>query len=467
MSRTVRRRILLAGLGFLLVAGAALGAYTLLGRREVTTSSSEALRFYRLGRANEWNMYFPEAMADYAEALKQDPHFVMATIRLAGLLRDRDPDRARALLDGVRPCLGSVSERERYQVRLFEMNMDRKDPKKIESVLDDYIRRFPDDPEGYFARYGIYKETERLPEAAADLEKVVAIKPNNAFAYNELGYYWLGQGNYSKAEEYLKRYLFLAPDQANPYDSLGELFISTGHYEEAEKNLKKALEVKPNFFVSMAHLGTLEVARGDLGAAAEHFKSAAEQTDVAGLRREWLWNATLALAVAGRSKEALALMELWPPVKAESNEREQRRKERTEGLHRSAILALVGRTHEAEAGLQALPSLPVDALSLQKEDLSRGIAAVQGVIAEREGRHKEAAAEFERALPKGPAVDGFGYFPNRDILRVFLARSLAAMGENAQAEEALKPVLSRNPKFQPALDVLAGVKGGTPAPARS
>jgi tetratricopeptide (TPR) repeat protein len=467
MSRTVRRRILLAGLGFLLVAGAALGAYTLLGRREVTTSSSEALRFYRLGRANEWNMYYPEAMANFAEALKLDPNFVMATIRLAGRLMDRDPDRARALVNGVRPFVSSVTERERYQFRLFEMTMDRKGPKEIEPVLDEYIRRFPDDPDGYFMRSGIYKSTERMSGAVADMERVIALNPNNAFAYNELGYYWLGQGDNAKAEEYLKRYRFLAPDQANPYDSLGELYISTGRYEEAEENLKKALEVKPDFYFSLAHLGTLDVARGDLPAAAELFRSAAGKTDSLGLRREWLWSATLSLALGGRNDEAMALMEKWPPLKAESNEKAQKRRDRTEGLHRSAILALVGRTREAAAGLEALPPLPADLSAEEKADFDRGLAGVQAVILEHEGRHKEAAAEFERAIPKGSAVSDSVYFPGRDMLCVLMARSLIESGETAEAEAALKPVLSRNPKFQPALDVLAGIKGGTPAPARS
>jgi tetratricopeptide (TPR) repeat protein len=467
MSRTVRRRILLSGLGFLLVAGVALGAYTFFGRREVTTSSSEALRFYRLGRENELNMYYPEAMSAYAEALKLDPNFVMATIHLAGRLMDRDPDRARALVNGIRPFLGSVSERERYQFRLFEMEMDHKGPKEIEPVLDEYIGRFPEDPDGYFMRSVLYKNTDRPAKAAADLERVIALNPNNAYAYNELGYYFLGQDNYAKAEEYLERYRFLAPDRANPYDSLGELYISTGRYEEAEENLKKALELKPDFYFSLAHLGTLEVARGNLQAAADRFRNAATKTDSVGLRREWLWSATLSLALAGRNDEAMALMEKWPPIRTESNEKEQKKRGRMEGVHRSAILALVGRTGEAAAGLDTLPPLPADVSPGEKADFDRDLAAVLGVIAEREGRHREAVEKLRLALPTAPATEGFGYFPGRDILRVLLARSLAEIGQTAEAEAALKPLLSRNPKFQAALDVMARLKGAAPGAARS
>lgn len=467
MSRTVRRRILLAGLGFLLVAGVALGAYTILGRREVTTSSAEALRYYRLGRENERNMYYSEAMSAYAEALKRDPHFVIATVRLAALTRDRDPDRARALFEAVRPFAASITEREQVQFRIFEMVMNQKATKELEPVIVDYVRRYPDDPDAYMTRSSLFVKLNRMPEAIADLEKVVALNPNFAVAYNQLGYYWLGQGDYSKAEEYLRRYRFLAPDQANPYDSLGELYVSTGRYQEAEENLKKALLVKPDFYPAVAHLGTLDVARGNLPAAAARFQEAAEGTDQPSFRREALWSATLALAVAGRTDEAIALMEKIPPIRVESDEKQQKRRERVERTQRSAILALVGRTREAAAELEALKPLLGDLPPDERSDCDQDMAAAEGLIAAREGRNEEAVAAFRRAIPKGPAAGGFGYFPARDMLQVALAQSLTALGRADEAEAALKPVLSRNPKFQPALDVLARAKGETPAPARS
>jgi tetratricopeptide (TPR) repeat protein len=467
MSRTIRRRLLFAGLGVVLTAGVALGAYTVLGRREVTTSSSEALRFYRLGRENERNMYYTEAISAYAEALKHDPHFVMATIGLAALTRDRDPDRARALFEGVRPFADSISRRERYQLRLFEMRMNRKGSNEMEALLDEYVRKYPDDPEAYLLRSDIYTDPARMPQKMADLENVVSLNPNFAVAYNQLGYYWLGQGDYSKAEEYLQRYRFLAPDQANPYDSLGELYISIGRYEEAEENLRKASAVKPDFFPAIAHLGTLEIVRGNLPAAAARFQEAAEQTDSPKDRREWFWSAAMTLAIAGRPEEAAAVAAKIPPMKVESDEKQQMMRERVDHLHRTLFLALSGRSREAAAELEALKPLLADLPKDEKVPWGENVAVCEGAIAEREGRHEEAIAAFRRAIPQGPTASGTVYFPARDLLHVALARSLGALGRVDEAEAALKPVLSRNPKFQPALDMLARVKGGTPAPARS
>ncbi len=466
MSRNLRRRILFAGLGLLLTAGVALGALALFSRREVTTSSSEALQYYRLGKEYQLKMYYKEAVGAYAEALKFDPHFVMATAQLAALTWDRDPERARVLFECARSSAGSISERERLQLRIFETGMNAKDSKELEPLLDEYVRRFPDDPEGYVQRASLYTRTSRMPQAIADLEKLISLNPNYASAYNELGYYWLRQGDYAKAEEYLRRYRFLAPDQANPNDSLGELYYSIGRYEEAEEFLKKALVVKPDFYASRAHLGTLEVARGRLAEAAEQFRAAAEGTELTGQRSEWLWSEALTLAVAGKAEEATAVVGKIPPPPSDSNPTRQRIIDAQIQLRRGLFAALLGRTAEAEAVIAPSTALIADAPKEAKENLEVFLAAVRGFIAAREGRHAEAVEAFRAAIPERPET-GNVYFPARDMLRIALSQSLAALGRADEAEEALKPILSRNPKFQPALDALSRIRSGSPAAARS
>lgn len=466
MSRTLRRRLLFAGLGLLLMAGAALGAYAVFGRREVTTSSSEALQYYRLGRENERNMYYKEALGAYAEALRLDPHFVMATLRLATLTRDRDPERARSLLECARSSADSLSEREHLQFRILETSMNSKEPKEVEPLLDEYVRRFPDDPEGYFVRAEMYTATGRVSQGIADLEKLIALNPNYASAYNTLGYYWLSQGDYRKAEEYLRRYRFLAPDQANPNDSLGELYISIGRYEEAEEFLKKALEVKPDFYPSLAHLGTLEVARGRYVEAAEHYRAAAEATERTGDQREWLWSAALSLAIAGKTEEATAIFGKIPPPPADSDASRQQIADVHLQLRRGVFEALLGRTGDAKAAIASTPTLVAALPGEAKENAERGLAAIRGFVARREGRYEEAVEAFRASIPDRPDA-GTVYFPGRDLVRIALSQSLAALGRTSEAEEALKPVLSRNPKFQPALDALDRIRNGSPAAARS
>jgi tetratricopeptide (TPR) repeat protein len=222
MARLPVRRASLLALGGLLTVGVAFGAYSFLGRREVTTSSAEAYRLYKLGRENELKLYYKDAVANYAEALSHDGHFVMATVRLAAYMRERDPERAKALMDGIESFRESVSPREKLTIQLFEAMWDSKDQKETETLLNEFLRRFPNDEDAHYTRAGFFLKSDRPKDAMAEYEALLRLNPNCALAYNSLGYYSLAVGEYAKAEDYLKRYRYLAPDQANPYDSLGE-----------------------------------------------------------------------------------------------------------------------------------------------------------------------------------------------------------------------------------------------------
>jgi len=476
MARFPIRRAALVALGGLLTAGVALGAYSFLGRREVTTSSAEAYRLYKLGRENELKMYYKDAVANYAEALSHDGHFVMATVRLAAYLRDRDPERAKALMDGIEPFKDSVSKREQLKIRTYETMW--KDgawetkEKEIGTLLDEYVRRYPDDPEGYFNRANFYLKANRPKEAMAEYETVLRFNPNFAQAYNSLGYYSLAVGDYAKAEDYLKRYRFLAPDQANPYDSLGEFYATVGRYDDAEESLKKALEIKPDFFPAEGHLGTAALGRGDARAAAEHYRRAAEFADSPAARADFEWLAALVLSTGGLRDEALAQFEKLPAPKpsAGADAEESRRAETRYLFHKAILLARVGRADEAGqilAGLEPLFAPKEGEASSGKYGSKQELSALRGLIADARRQHEEAARLLRDALPERLPTQGFGYYPGELMIRSLIAKNLAAAGKNAEAEEVLRPVLLRNPNFAPALAVATAAKLELPAPSEA
>ena len=224
--------------------------------------------------------------------------------------------------------------------------------------------------------------------------------------------------------------------------------------------------MKPDFYASRAHLGTLDVARGRPTEAAEQFRIAAESTEAVGERREWLWAEALSLAVAGKADEATAVFAKIPPPPSDSDAARQRMVDVHVQLRRGLFAAVLGRTEEATAAIATTPALIADLKGEPKENAERGLAAIRGFVARREGRYEEAVESFRAAIPDRPEA-GTLYFPSREMLRVALSQSLAALGRTGEAEEALKPVLSRNPKFQPALDALDSIRSGSPAAARS
>ena len=353
----------------------------------------------------------------------------MATLKLAEKLRGRDPDRAASLLAGAARYRDDLTEREQLVLALYEERWGKRDMKRIESLVDEYVRRFPKDPEGYKMRADLLANNGRMPEAIAEYEHLIAVNPNYAIAYNTLGYYWAGKGDNAKAEDYLKRYRFLAPNDANPLDSLGELYAFTGRYDEAEENLKKALAVKEDFYAPWGHLGTVEVGRGNPAKAAAYFRKASDNAPSTFSRYDFRFLVAMCLVDAGRVDEAVRELDAASAeIAAMPSGPEARKLKAADAIRRAGLLGRVGRSAEAEA---SLATADFKELTDPKEPKSQEMAArqlklIQGVIAMRR-RARRRRREAARGNPRGRARQGLrrvGLLPERH-LRPPRARELA------------------------------------------
>ena len=438
------------------VAGSATGYYVST-RREVTTSSGEAYEAYRKGRENEEKLYYRDASAAYADALSKDPGFVMAMIRLATLSQEKDPSRAKSLLQSASCFRDSISARERLLLDIYQRTLVDKDRAGAERLTEEYIRSFPKSPEGYLLRANQLGKKGQVKEAAEVFGKLLALNPNYAVAYNNIGYYWIAQGDYAKAEDNLKRYRFLAPDQANPFDSLGELYANTGRYEEAEENLRRALEIKPDFFPAIGHLGTVAVGKGDFAGAAALYRKAASLADDLGSSTHFSFAEALCTWESGDRRAALALLDANPVLSGEPTER-------TKELRQIAALIRSGMTGEGAASLASAPP----AAAGKGEGGSTGDQAFGLVLALEEARKSDLAGAgrfVAKALPSWASKHGeFGFYPTIPMLWVALADQLGRAGAAGEAAEILKVVLARNPRFQPALNVQGRIRGEAGAP---
>ena len=76
--------------------------------------------------------------------------------------------------------------------------------------------------------------------AEGDYKKIVALEPDNAQAWNLLGYVYAYEGKVADAEEAFERYGKFPGQEANSFDSLGEAYFMNGKFAEAEKAFIKA-----------------------------------------------------------------------------------------------------------------------------------------------------------------------------------------------------------------------------------
>ncbi|HEX5854264.1 MAG TPA: hypothetical protein VFZ57_01475, partial [Thermoanaerobaculia bacterium] len=187
-SRRALRPLTLALVVTGLAAAGTAAAFFLRSRRDVTTSSEQARKAYNEARENDLKMYEREAISGYAKALQYDPHFVMATLRLADKIRGRDPERAKSLLASAARSRDEITPREQLMLRIYEERWGRRDIATLGALYDEYLRRFPDDPEGYLMRCNFLASQKRSAEALAEYERLLKVNPNYAIAYNTLGY---------------------------------------------------------------------------------------------------------------------------------------------------------------------------------------------------------------------------------------------------------------------------------------
>jgi len=114
----------------------------------------------------------------------------------------------------------------------------------------------------------------RLAEAAAAYRKILALRPDIAEAYNNLGNVLLGQGNFDEAVAQFERAVALKPDFAEAINNLGFGYQCQKRLDEAAAQYEHAVTTKPDFFQAYNNLGNVLRDQGKLDLAAARYQQA-------------------------------------------------------------------------------------------------------------------------------------------------------------------------------------------------
>jgi Flp pilus assembly protein TadD len=108
----------------------------------------------------------------------------------------------------------------------------------------------------YYARGTCHERLKNWPAAEADLQKALALVPDQPLVLNYLGYSWVDQGlNLKQGMALIERAVALKPDDGYIVDSLGWAHYRLGNFKEAVRYLERAVELKPDDAVLSDHLG--------------------------------------------------------------------------------------------------------------------------------------------------------------------------------------------------------------------
>lgn len=171
-----------------------------------------------------------------------------------------DLKRANRTLDS----LGVLGKRDQAVVDLTRASMLREAGRTDQAiqVLERSDKELPDTPEIKYDLAMLYASQGRYEELEPLLRQVIELQPQNANAYNALGYTFADMNkNLDEAQGLLEQALELEPD--NPYilDSVGWYLYRVGDYQAALEYLMRSYEQMPDAEVA-AHLGEVLWAKG-------------------------------------------------------------------------------------------------------------------------------------------------------------------------------------------------------------
>ena len=215
---------------------------------------------YYLGQVAE-QMKQPAVAAKHYADVKTGNYLVPARVRQAVLLEQSGkPDEAQALLAFTH------GENEAQSLRLIqaqaELLGDGKRYAQAFETLSEGIKRYPNAPDLYYDRAMVAEKLGKLDVLEKDLRRVIALRPDNAQAYNALCYTLADRTNrLAESITLLDKALSLAPNDAYILDSVGWAQFRAGDLTKAQAYLERAYKLRPDPEIA-AHLGEVLWARG-------------------------------------------------------------------------------------------------------------------------------------------------------------------------------------------------------------
>jgi tetratricopeptide (TPR) repeat protein len=285
-------------------------------------------------------------------------------------------------------------------------------------IFDRLERAYGDTP-ALHMQFGLaYGNSDFVPKAIAEFNRVIAENPRYPGAHYCLAAALLSAGDDAKnvpaAEAELKKELEISPRDALTYAALGKLAVADHRNAAAEKYLKTAASLDPRNPDTFLYLGQLYFDTGRIAEAEAALRKSIELTDDPSRNRFQIQKTYFLLGRVlmqqHRPAEAHAAMEL---ARSFANRDLSHDKGELAGLLNNSTMtsgadAAGGPAAAPLAGSQKRASAPESLRTLEKR-LAPAIADSYnnlGVIAATETQYAQALTYFNRAAEWDPSLDG-------------------------------------------------------------
>ena len=152
-------------------------------------------------------------------------------------------------------------------------------PEQALALLNAALSDIPDAPELLYARGLLAAQLEKLVEHERDMRRIIELQPDNAHAYNALGYTLADQSlRLDEALILIEKAIALKPQDPFILDSLGWVHYRLGDFSLALDNLRKAFDIRVDPEIA-AHLGEVLYVQGRIDEARDVWRIGQETKD--------------------------------------------------------------------------------------------------------------------------------------------------------------------------------------------
>ena len=247
---------------------------------KITTSSSEAYKFYMEAYKFHGNGDYRTAIQFYEKAVALDPEFASA-YRSMGVAYNN-----LALFAEGRKCLQKalelsdrVSDLERYRIEAEFYNWNESTYNKAIEAFKKLLDLYPDDRAGNNNLGNIYRRIEEWDKALERYEYLREKKLADALDYGNLAYQYQVMGMHDKAKLIIEEYLNNFPDNFSQHLDLADIHLDLGDYNLALDEIEKAFSLNPTHYLVPRDKGDIYLCMGDPASAEKEYKKLLLESD--------------------------------------------------------------------------------------------------------------------------------------------------------------------------------------------
>jgi eukaryotic-like serine/threonine-protein kinase len=214
---------------------------------QASTSNVEAYRHYQLGVDYGRRFLTSDAVRELEEAVRLDPQFALAYVRLADQYAlQGDLRRSSELAVKIDQLQSRLPRYEQLSLQTLKAGRARDIDAAI-AVRQQLVSEFPRSTMDRGVLSVILTTAGKPQQARELLQQGLALDPKNEDLLNFQSYLLAQMGDINGALAANDAYIAVRPGDPNPFDTRGDILFMASRDDEAVAAYRKVLELKPDF----------------------------------------------------------------------------------------------------------------------------------------------------------------------------------------------------------------------------